>query len=202
LSLSIPKGDDVLLINGNHSPFLDWLFSWLTNLGDGVIFVPIIIGFLFISFGSSLMGVSVCALLSILSVIFKQFLFPNAGRPKTFLNPELLHFVSGINVHSLHSFPSGHTATIFAAAVLVSLISSNRILSILLLMAALLVGYSRIYLLQHFLLDVAAGAAMGSITAFIVYYVSCYLKAPAWSSSRIEIKVSLRGNIRQPSSRI
>jgi membrane-associated phospholipid phosphatase len=57
------------------------------------------------------------------------------------------------------SFPSGHTMTAFAAAVVVGAFYPR--LRWLLLGLATLVGLSRVYLGVHFLADVLAGAAAG-----------------------------------------
>jgi undecaprenyl-diphosphatase len=64
------------------------------------------------------------------------------------------------------SFPSGHAASTFGAAVAVSRMwPQGRVLWWTL---ALLIGYSRIYLGHHYPLDVAGGALMGVATAFWV----------------------------------
>ncbi len=57
------------------------------------------------------------------------------------------------------SFPSGHTSTAFAAAVVVASLHPRLRWPVLAL--ATLVGLSRIYLGVHFTIDVIAGAALG-----------------------------------------
>ena len=48
----------------------------------------------------------------------------------------------------------------------------NKKLQLLILVAAALVGYSRIYLAQHFLLDVIVGACIGSISGIAAVYIA------------------------------
>jgi undecaprenyl-diphosphatase len=62
------------------------------------------------------------------------------------------------------SFPSGHTITAFAVAVSLSMFYPT--LAIGLLFCALSVAASRILLGMHFLSDVLAGAAIGSVLAY------------------------------------
>ncbi len=58
------------------------------------------------------------------------------------------------------SFPSGHSATAFAAATAVAIVSPRLRVPALAIAAA--VGLSRIYLRVHFPLDVLAGALVGA----------------------------------------
>jgi len=47
--------------------------------------------------------------------------------------------------------------------------ASNKAWGLFFLFLAVLVGYSRIYLGQHFLPDVTMGALLGTVTALFVY---------------------------------
>lgn len=196
LSLVIGKGNDVLLINGNHNDFADFFFSFITNLGDGIIFLPLILGLLFIRFYYSFVGIAIWVGHGIFCALAKRVLFFSAKRPKAILDNDLLYFVPNVDVHSAYSFPSGHTATIFGLAVFLSLLIKNRVVSILLLTLALLVGYSRIYLLQHFLMDVVAGAFIGSGAAFLCYHLFEIANLPTWMNSSIRISLKSKHNER------
>ena len=64
-----------------------------------------------------------------------------------------------------YSFPSGHAANIFAAAVILS-IRAKRLWPFFIFIA-LGVSYSRVYVGVHYPLDVAGGAALGAAFALI-----------------------------------
>jgi len=56
-------------------------------------------------------------------------------------------------------------------ATILALIEKNKKTNVAYLLGAIAVGYSRIYLGQHFLNDVLMGASIGMITAVLVYWV-------------------------------
>ena len=69
-----------------------------------------------------------------------------------------------------HSFPSGHSATSFACAVVLASLAPR--LRVPLYVLAVLITLSRLYNGDHYPLDVLAGAALGSIVAVVVLRVS------------------------------
>ncbi|GJM37185.1 MAG: hypothetical protein DHS20C19_05520 [Acidimicrobiales bacterium] len=84
-------------------------------------------------------------------------------RPFTSIGPEI--DVRGSAFDGL-SFPSGHTTTAFALAILVSAFLPPRWRPVPIVWA-FVVGIARLYYGEHNLLDVVAGAALG--TAFAVF---------------------------------
>jgi membrane-associated phospholipid phosphatase len=97
----------------------------------------------------------------------------NSPRPKLYFEAgTYLNFIDGVTLSGSSSFPSGHTATAFAIATVLVLMTKNKNGQMLILMAATLVGYSRIYLAQHFLLDVIVGALLGSISGVLAFYLT------------------------------
>ncbi len=200
-SLLIPKGNDVLLINNNFSPFQDWFFTLITFLGDGLIFLPVIIILLFVRFQYALTFAAVGIANGIVISFLKRVVFTDLKRPIAFLDNSLLHFVEGVSVHSFHSFPSGHTATAFAMAATFALCFKNKSWAAVLFCIAMLVGYSRIYLLQHYLVDVTAGSIIGTACTVLVMRIGV-LKTPSWTQQRIQMRIPSRrkGSI-QPSGR-
>jgi len=201
VSIVVEKGHDVLWINSRHTPFLDAFFTAVTNLGDGLILIPLVIMLLFVRFQYAIAAVVIGIFHGILVSILKHIIFPGFDRPKSILDVELLYFVPGVNVHGAHAFPSGHTTTAFCFTLFIALIVNKRSVNVLLLIVALLVGISRIYLLQHFLMDVAAGAVLGSVTTLIVWEFIRSTPQPSWLEFRLRIRVPFNKRGRRLGSR-
>lgn len=70
-----------------------------------------------------------------------------------------------------NSFPSSHTARISLLATTVFLGYENTALSLIFIFASLLVGYSRIYLKQHYFVDVIFGYIIGVVIGVIAFYI-------------------------------
>lgn len=189
VGIFVPKGVDVLWINGNHTDFSDRFFTFITRGGDGFIFLPLIFLLLFVKFSYSLAALSAWAGHGLICSVLKRVAFPEMLRPAGIIDNDLLYFVPGVDVHHNFSFPSGHTATAFCFAVLLSLVFRKKLLFMVSMAAALLIGYSRVYLLQHFLVDVAAGAFIGMATAMAAWYLFERYGKAEWMGRRLEIHV-------------
>lgn len=185
LSFLFAKVDVVLWVNRNHSGFQDSFFKTITHLGEGWIFIPVLIYTLFVRFSLSFAVASVAVAHGIICALLKKIFFAGALRPTEIIDKNLLYIMPDVAYHSNYSFPSGHTATIFCFVVFVSFLIQHRLASFILLVIALSVGYSRIYLLQHFLIDVTAGAFIGTITALLIAYLFDHNNFPKWTNSRI-----------------
>jgi membrane-associated phospholipid phosphatase len=126
-------------------------------------------------------------LIYLLSLIFAQILkyFIVEARPAFYLEKmNYPYFIDEVTLHNYHSFPSGHTASIFALAAVLAFFIKNKTYSIIFLIVAALVGYSRIYLGQHFMDDVLAGSVIGVFSSIIcwLYFANLFrriLKLPA-----------------------
>lgn len=186
-ALIIDKGQCVLWINGHNHPILDTFFKVITNLGDGLIFLPIILILLFVQFRFALMAVMLMAGNALMVSLFKRVLFYGLERPRTFLGENLLHFVPGVEVYGINSFPSGHTATAFSAALFIAFLNGNKRIRILALFTAGLVAYSRMYLAQHFLIDVAGGAVIGTSVTYILWLVFKNIHNPKWMTMKLSL---------------
>ena len=162
--LVFPKGVLELLINRYHYPSLDIFFKYITHLGDGSLLAVLLIGLLFYNYYSAILTAFAIIVQAVLVSLFKRWIFSGLERPIAFFEDgTLLNFVDGVDVHSSNTFPSGHTATAFALFALIYTAIKNRgsIIALILILLAFSVGFSRIYLLQHFVVDVYFGALIG-----------------------------------------
>jgi membrane-associated phospholipid phosphatase len=171
----VPKGEVERFINSYHNPFLDRLFLIITELGDGKFIGLIILLLFFIKTYYGLMA-GICFLASTIMVqLVKRFAFPDSPRPLRFFEPNIaLHYVDGLEIHSYFSFPSGHTSGAFTLFCLLALLMRKNSWGILFFCMAFLVGFSRMYLLQHFLMDTYFGAIFGTAATVLVFYIFQY----------------------------
>lgn len=182
--LLVPKGFDLLLLNKNHCTTLDYFFRIWTFLGDGLFVVFAVVPILIIRFRLALVTFVSFALSGIVAQVLKRIYdFP---RPKAFFRDDtVLYFIEGVKVYSKHSFPSGHTATAFAFFLILSFASSNKRFGLLFFIMAFLVGMSRVYLLQHFFIDIYFGSIVGVTISSMLFIVSenwKYFRSLSWEN--------------------
>lgn len=152
----------LLWVNGHHSPFLDQFFKYFTHLGDGLFYIALIIFLFWWKRREGWKALVAYALTSLVAQVMKNYFFEDALRPRAVINDDSkLHFIDGVEIYFLSSFPSGHTTSAFSIALLVSWLFPTRLNMVLLFLYAVGVAYSRLYLGQHFLSDVTAGSMIG-----------------------------------------
>ncbi len=121
-----------------------------------------------------IVGMGLCILLA--DQISSSLIKPLVGRLRPTHDPELMFKVRYITGRGgLYSFVSAHAANSFAIATFCALVFRHRLTSVCLLMSAMGVGFSRIYLAKHFPTDVLAGAALGAVVGSLLYYLLCVL---------------------------
>ena len=157
-----------LLLNHDFGSIADNFLLICTYLAEGWAWIPylIIVGWFF----KKDKGIIIyCfAISTLLTQIPKQIFFPTITRPiASGIDPNQIHTVKGVVMHQLNSFPSGHTATAFTIFLLTVYLFKNNKLVLIGLIYAMLCGYSRIYLGQHFPMDVGGGIIVAIITVEI-----------------------------------
>jgi len=169
--LNTGKAASFIYLNHYHRSALDTFFINFTYLGDGIFtFVVFIILLYLRRFSQALQIITAYVLSGLLALLLKNvFSMP---RPKQFFPPgEYAYFIDGVTLTGFASFPSGHSTSVFALATLLALFEKNKKWNVVYLLCAVAVGYSRIYLGQHFLGDVLVGACIGTMTAIGVHWL-------------------------------
>lgn len=169
--LMISKGDLVLQFQDYHTATSDQVV-WLVNLlGDGWFVGAVAAALLLVSFRSFFVLAFSSIITSVVVQVCKRLVYYNELRPSRYFEEigVALKEVPGIELSGLYSFPSGHTAAAFAMFVSLALLNKNKLLGLSFLALAIAVGFARVYLGQHFYVDVYFGALIGSVVAFIVY---------------------------------
>jgi len=180
LALAIPKPELHQIMNSSHSSFQDGFFRIVTCLGDGWIAAGLSLVFLFIRYRYFFMLFVSFSISGLLAQFFKLFVFPGAARPADWMDQMPgLETVTGVDLYHSFSLPSGHTTTAFAVLLLAGFILKNRAVFFLAMILAWCVAFSRVYLSQHFLADVLAGAFIGTLSALFFYWYFQRLK-PGW----------------------
>lgn len=184
--LLIGKADSFVTLNAYHPFWLNVFFINYTFMGDGIFAICLIAFFMFylkkkqegfaLLYAFLLSGIAVQVIKNLVA----------APRPRLFFEPgRYQYFIDHVSLANNSSFPSGHTATAFAIATVLAMMLNNRKWQLPLLAGAVFVGYSRIYLAQHFLIDVLIGSFIGSLSGMAAIYLSLNKFSFKFSSGKL-----------------
>jgi membrane-associated phospholipid phosphatase len=166
--LILGKNGSFQFINSDHHPIADQFFKYFTHYGDGVMWVPLGLYCFFYRRKYFIAVVAGVIISTLIAQVLKRVVYPDELRPISYLSETFpVHIIDGIAMRKAHSFPSGHTTTAFAMALIMAYIINRRFWSVLLPSLALLAGYSRVYLAQHFPTDIFAGMCIGIVSAIL-----------------------------------
>ena len=177
LLLFFPKGELHLLLCQPHMPFLDTIVPVFSDLVDWLPYLVVVL-LLFYRAGWATLLASNLLLSTLIVQPIKHLV--NAPRPLTWFAENMpdvaLPLVDGVKMNLWLSFPSGHTTTFFVLFFSISIIlcteniRGKNILSLLCFLLATFGAYTRIYLSQHFTLDIFAGILIASFSTILLYY--------------------------------
>ena len=168
------------LVNSTLNPYMIELSS-LGDFGKIWIFLSIIL----LSIKKyRWVGISIILAL-VLSLIFGNgILKPLVARVRPYMVYPGISILNSLPMD--YSFPSGHAFASFAAAI--TIYCQNRKFGLMMLVVAVGIGFSRMYLFVHYPSDVAVGAILGIISGIVAYKLSRYLEE-AWSLRKISTMV-------------
>ncbi len=164
-ALTIAEGNLLLLIQDYlRYPIVDDVMLFITKLGDKG-FIWIVLGVIFL-FPRKTRRAALLSLLALVCahLLCNEVLKDYVGRIRPY---EVVAGLSSlIGPQADYSFPSGHAMTSFAAAI-VYFRHQKRRLGVPMLVLAILISVSRLYIGVHYPSDVILGAVLGTIIAVI-----------------------------------
>ena len=199
--LYIPKGELHLLLCDRHTPARDIFYRYYTQIAEWFPYAVCVLILLFGRIGDGAMASASMAVSGLATQGFKYL--ADTDRPLTWFAhnmPDItLPLVEGVRMSKFYSFPSGHTTSFFALAFVVCILATrilsekrsyclSALLQTALFALAALGGYSRIYLSQHFLEDIAGGVIVGLLITLLCYVVFYRFKDQKWYNYRIFAK--------------
>jgi len=185
--MNVTKINAQLIANSYYSTFFDFVFYILTHSVEfwGCLFIYILVA-LFKSYKYALIGLLTYASSGLVTQILKRNVFSEFKRPTVNIDnlrliPEYFYYDQASNF----SFPSGHTTVAFSLFLFLTLIVKNRRWGILFGILACLVAYSRVYLSQHYFIDIFAGSIIGTIVTLLSFYGFNKINFGKWGEKRI-----------------
>lgn len=172
-----------LWLNHNlQNPVLDWLMPKISMAGSGGL-VWLFLAFIMVLFGKGrgrkMAFLGMLALL--LAWFFSDEVLKNwVARPRPFLTLADARLL--VDKPQQFSFPSGHTTTSFAPAVV--FFRKKKVFGGATLLLAAFIGFSRIYVGVHYPFDVLSGAVLGvGIGLLVTHYESALDRGVIWAKS-------------------
>lgn len=166
------KENAFLLLNKDLGAAADQFFKYSTYLGDGMIWVPVTLLILTFRKRYWIFTFSCIIISTLIAQLSKNFFFKGLPRPSLAISDRsLFHHVAGVELHTLNSFPSGHTTTAFTIFLMACFFVNKKWMIAPSLALALIAAYSRVYLAQHFPIDLAGGMLSATITIICAWAI-------------------------------
>lgn len=174
---------------------MDLFFKFITHLGDGAFAFLVAIMFLFFNIRKSVYILLSYVGAALMSFILKHLVYPDIYRPHfvfQYYVREKFKTVEGVDLIGFNSFPSGHALSAFALFFCLLFVSRNHFLKTLFFTLAILAAYSRVYLSQHWLIDIYVGSIIG--VSFSLLFYGVFYHSTKWQQLNMSLPQLLSKN--------
>ncbi|NQU85131.1 MAG: phosphatase PAP2 family protein [Mariniphaga sp.] len=167
-----------LFLNGFFNDFRDTLMFFITRKETWLPLYLIILFYVFKTFRSK--GVIIIIFLLIGLVVSDQLsgiIKESVERLRPVYEPEIQHLVHNFfRKGGLYGFFSSHASNAFLLVTFTSYVFKNRFVKISLIVWALVVSYSRIYLGVHYPIDIIGGIVFGIFLGWLFFKILMFFE--------------------------
>lgn len=162
----------------NRSIWADTFFLYATKTAELYATLFIFVVLLFYKNAYAIYYLLLALSVSLIVYFLKQKVFGYI-RPAFYIKEYLdIEAIANQKLLMNYSFPSGHTTFIFAGMCFLALLTKNKVAQIAFFIIALSCAISRVYLFQHFFIDVYVGSILGILISVFLYYITDF----AWKN--------------------
>jgi len=189
--IGIEKGDFIIWMSEHRTVSGDYFFRFMSYIVEPWFFMVLALFIAIFDYRHSiLIGLSGIVTLVLSKFLKSIFLQP---RPKIFFsNSDVWHLFTPVQgsvpLDGFTSFPSGHAMAAFALFTAISITVNRKKWMFLWLLFASISALSRVYLMNHFLEDILAGALIGIVITLVVRAIIIYWKLPVYNFTSYSIK--------------
>lgn len=154
--------------------FLNIFFYYITYLGDGRVAFFILFVILLYDIRLGLYTSASFLTATLVSIFLKHQFFDEVNRPSfifKYYDGRALTLVKDVELYIHNSFPSGHATQAFSILMCLVFVSKKQEFKFIFFVLALLTSVSRVYLSQHWLIDITAGSFIGMFFAVVYYFI-------------------------------
>lgn len=152
----------------------DVFYYYITYLGDGRVAGLLLLLILIYNVRAGLYTAASFLTASLAANLLKYFYFGDAHRPFyifQWIKKHPIIYVKGVEMNIHNSFPSGHATQAFAIFMCLIFVTKDIRLKLFFLSLAALTAFSRVYLSQHWLIDITVGSVIGTVFSLLFYYL-------------------------------
>lgn len=167
-----------LWLNSFHNDFFDHIMWFISGKKEWIPLYLILLGLIVYKFKTKSIWIliSIALVITCSDIVSTKVLKEGIERFRPSHNADIEHLVHIVNGYrgGNYGFVSSHAANSFGLAVFIALLFKDKRITIFMIVWALVVSYSRIYLGVHYPADILGGALVGAAFAWLFYFLYQY----------------------------